>query len=67
MADMKELEREARVQADRLAGAIGNQNDDEAGKAGAVLAGLGVVALCSIAASLERLTVVFAPPADGAA
>jgi len=64
MADMKELEREARVQADRLAGAIGKQNDDEAGKAGAVLAGLSAVALCSIAASLERLTAVFAP--DGA-
>jgi hypothetical protein len=61
MADMKELERLARVEAERLAGAAGKQDGDEAARAGSVLAGLGIVALCSIAASLERLTAVFAP------
>jgi len=60
-ANMAELEQEGRRQAERLAGAIGKQDDDEAGKAAAVLVGLGVVALCSVAASLERLTAVFAP------
>lgn len=68
MADrnMKELEGEARAQADRLATTVMDADTDDAQLSAAVLAGLGIVALCSIAASLERLTAVFAPPADGA-
>jgi hypothetical protein len=63
MADksMADLEREARGQADRLATTVMDADTDDAQLSAAVLAGLGVVALCSIAASLERLTAVFAP------